>query len=282
VKHSILGCIVFISLLIPFLYFPNTASGEESYSFGVVPQFEQRKIFAVWQPIINELAKRTGLSFRLVTTLKIADFDREFMKGNYDFAYVNPYLAGITSADRKVVPLVADKIPLRGIVVVRNTSPIRHVSDLNGKVVAFPAPNAIGATLLVLADLDQVHHIAVKPLFAKTHSSVYLHVVNDLVDAGGGVEKTFQEQPPEVRTSLRILYTTRFFPSHPVTAQTRIPEEDREKVKQALIALAATPAGKELLLKVPIKQLAPVEAVDYIKMLGWGLEKYRHSAPGED
>ena len=262
----------------------STVSGntQKTYSFGVVPQFEQRKLFSIWQPIVDELERRTGLGFRLVTTLKIRDFDKEFLNGDYDFAYVNPYLAGIASADSGAVPLVADKIPLRGIVVVRDTSPIRHVAELNGKVVAFPAPNAIGATLLVLADFDQVDHITVKPLFVKTHSSVYLHVVNNLVDAGGGVEKTFQEQPQEVRESLRVLYTTRSFPSHPVIAQSRIPKEDREKIRRALLAVAATPSGKELLQKVPIKQLAPVEAADYTKMLSWGLEKYRHAAPGED
>lgn len=50
----------------------------ESYTFGVVPQFEQRKLHAIWDPIIEELEKRTGLKFKLLTTLKIQDFEKEF------------------------------------------------------------------------------------------------------------------------------------------------------------------------------------------------------------
>jgi len=46
------------------------------YIFGVTPQFPQGKLYAIWKPIIDELEKKTGLSFRLVTTLKINDFEK--------------------------------------------------------------------------------------------------------------------------------------------------------------------------------------------------------------
>lgn len=258
----------------------QAVSAEKKYSFAVVPQFEQRKLFAIWQPIVDELERRTGLSFGLVTTLTIEDFDREFERGEYDFSYVNPYLAARAAASHGYVPLAADANPLRGIVVVRKGSPVKDLSALRDKVVAFPAPNAIGATLLVLADLDQVFHARVKPLFVKTHSSVYLHVAKELVEAGGGVEKTLHEQPQEIRDALRVLYTTRAFPSHPVAAHPRVPKEDREKVRRALLAIAASPAGREMLLRIPIRQLGPAEPADYTKMLTWGLDKY--ILPGED
>jgi len=273
--------LLLLALCLTTLMHPSVAvSAEKRYSFGVVPQFEQRKLFGIWQPIFDELERKTGLSFKLVTTLTIDDFDREFERGDYDFAYVNPYLAARAAASHGTVPLAADTNPLRGIVVVPKGSPIRDMPALRDKMVAFPAPNAIGATLLVLADLDQLFHARVKPLFVKTHSSVYLHVAKELVAAGGGVEKTLQEQPQEIRDALRVLYTTRAFPSHPVTAHPRVPKEDREKVRRALLAIAATPAGREMFLKVPIKQLGSVGPADYTKMLTWGLDKY--VLPGED
>lgn len=241
------------------------------YTFGVVPQFEQRKLYAVWNPVVAELSRRTGLRFKLITTLTIENFEKEFALGAFDFVYMNPY--HVLKA-KNYLPLVADTAPLRGILVVRQDSPVKRLKELEGKEVAFPSPNALGASLLMRADLDHLHHVKVKPLYVKTHSSVYLHVVKGLTVAGGGVEKSLSEQTPAIRNALRVIYTTRGLTSHPVSAHLRIPAAERERVRQALLAMDATPEGRTLLAKVPTTRLVPVSLADYEKMRSWGLETY--------
>lgn len=258
------------------------ASSESVYSLGVVPQFEQRKLYATWKPIVDDLERRTGLHFNLVTTLKIQDFEKAFARGEFDFVYVNPYHVIQVREAQGYIPLVADKVPLRGIIVVRKDGPIRTPADLDGKTVAFPSPNALGASLLVRSALDQVHHVRVTPLYVKTHSSVYLHVAKNLVAAGGGVEKTLQEQDESLRAQLRVIYTTRSCPSHPIVAHPRVPQEAQDKVRKALFAMGETPEGKEMLLKVPVTQFIPVSYDDYGIMRGWGLDKYWQTIPEQD
>ncbi len=258
-----------------------TAFASERYVFGVVPQFEQRKLFAVWQPIIKELEKRTGLAFELVTTLNIRDFEKEFVRGAFDFVYINPYDVLMTITTQGYIPLVRDKAPLHGILIVRKDGPIRKVAELNGKVVAFPSPNSIGS-LIIRADLKRLYHVSVEPLYVKTHSSVYLHVANGLADAGGGLEKTLHEQGEAIRNSLRIIYTTRDLPSHPVAAHPRVPEEQREKVRKALLDLGDSPEGREMLSRVPIKQIVAASIKDYAMMRQWGLENYFDAFWSED
>jgi len=252
----------------------DTPRAEQKYVFGVVPQFEQRKLFAIWKPIIDDLERRTGLSFDLVTTLKIQDFEKEFIQGNFDFAYMNPYHILKAVPAQGYIPLVRDKAPLRGVLVVRKDGPIRTVAELSGKVVAFPSPNALGAALLMRADLERLYHIKVTPLYVKTHSSVYLHVVKDLTAAGGGVQKSLQEQSPDIRDALRVLYTTRPLPSHPVAAHPRVPKEQREKVRRALLAMGAGPEGNELLSRIPMKEITAASMDDYKEMQEWGLDAY--------
>ena len=246
-------------------------AGDRTYTFGVVPQFEQRRLYAIWNPIIAELARRTGLRFRLVTTLTIEDFEKEFVRGGFDFVYMNPY--HVLKA-RGCLPLVADASPLRGILVVRRDSPVRKVAELEGQTIAFPSPNALGASLLMRADLERLHHIAFKTLYVKTHSSVYLHVIKGLAAAGGGVEKTLTEQEPAIRESLRVLYTTRAMTSHPVSAHAHVPAAVRERVRQALLAMDVTPEGRALLAKIPTRKLVPVSRGDYESMRDWGLDAY--------
>ncbi len=82
------------SLFIYCLLSPNShhsANASETYTFGIVPQFEQRKLYSIWKPIIEELEKRTGFTFRIATALTIPEFEKKFAKGNFDFAYMNPY-----------------------------------------------------------------------------------------------------------------------------------------------------------------------------------------------
>jgi phosphonate transport system substrate-binding protein len=241
------------------------------YTFGVTPQFPQRQLYAIWNPVITELSRRTGLKFKLVTTLTIENFEKEFGMGAFDFVYVNPY--HVTKSPG-YLPLVADSAPLRGILVVRRDAPIQSLKELEGKEVAFPSPNALGASLLMRADLEHLHHVKIKPLYVKTHSSVYLHVVKGLAAAGGGVDKSLSEQDPAIRNALRVIYTTREIASHPVAAHRRVRPADREKVRRALLAMDATPEGKALLAKIPVKQLMPVSLADYEKMRAWGLDAY--------
>lgn len=279
-SHACWRAILFFILITPLSSLPGIrlqaayAEPQQTYSFGIVPQFEQRKLYAIWKPIISELEKRTGLKFNLVTTLKIQDFERAFFHGKLDFVYTNPYHIALLHDAQPYVPLVADSEPLRGIVVVQKDSPIKTPEDLAGKTMAFPSPNALGASLLVRADLDQIYGVRVNPMYVATHSSVYLHAVKGIADAGGGVEKTLQQQDEAIRSQLRVIYTTRSCPSHPIAAHPRVPKAVREKVRQALLDMAQTPEGREMLQKVPIQNLAPAKYDDYVIMQTWGLQKY--------
>lgn len=267
----------FISFLIcacMLLAQPVSASPEGEFTFGVVPQFEQRKLFAIWKPLIDELRRRSGVDIRLLVTLSIPEFEAALEKGTFDLVYANPYHILRVSETQGYIPLLRDQEPLRGILVVRRDSPLKEVRELAGKTLAVPSPNALGASLLLQADLARLYGVHMPIVNVRTHSSVYLNVLNGLTDAGGGVEKTLAEQDPAIQGGLRILYTTRDMPSHPLAAHPRVKPEIRERVKKALLDLAATPAGAALLGEVPMGSPVPTSLDDYLVMRKWGLESY--------
>jgi len=274
-KYNIRAVITWYTVIISF--FAGLASytyAAEPFTIGIVPQYDQRQLFEIWKPIVDELQKRTGLAFRLVSVPTIPAFEKEFLAGSYDFAYMNPYHVLKARKFQGYTPIVRDRAALRGILVVRNDSQITKLSALNGKVVAFPSPNALGASLLMRADLSRLHHVSVVPLYVKTHDSVYLHVVKGLAEAGGGVQKTLDEQDKPIQQSLRILYTTRDLPSHPIVVHPRVPQRDEEKVRNAFLEMAATKEGQKLLLKIPMKQPVSTSMDDYSRMQEWGLDSF--------
>jgi phosphonate transport system substrate-binding protein len=245
------------------------------YTFGVVPQFDAQKIYTIWRPILDELEKHTGYKFRLAGSPTIPAFEAQFSVGEFDFAYMNPYHALKAAKSQQYVPLVRDVgRTLFGIIVVRKDSGITRVEQLDKKTVAFPAPNALGASLIPRADFEHRYGIEVSPRYVQSHSSVYLNVALGRVVAGGGVQKSLSQQTAAVRDKLKIIYKTREFAAHPVVAHGRIPQSVRDTVKQALLKLGESDEGRLLLSKVPIKEVGPAFLEDYQPLSDWGLDKY--------
>ena len=262
----------FIAML--WLSSVGLVSAAETYVFGVAPQFEQRKLFAIWKPVLDELEKRTGVQFRFASTFSVQEFEQVVGRGEYDFVYVNPYHLYKQRTRHGYVPLVRDQTPLRGIVTVRKDSPIKTVQGLDGKTLAVPSPNAIGASMLVRAELERAHDVKIVMVNAKSHSSAYLYAINKLADAAGGVEKTFVEQDKSIQDALQVLFTTRDFPSHPIAAHPRIPEKLQEQVRQAFLAMSASGQAESLLGDIPMSKAIPATLNDYMVLRTLNLDAY--------
>ncbi len=251
----------------------TAAVGRPNYTFGVVPQFEQRKLFRIWRPLLDEIGRRTGVHLELTGSPKIPVFEKRFMRGDFDFAYMNPYHVALGSQAQGYIPLVRDgERRLKGIVVVHKDSALQNIAQLQGAAIAMPSPNALGASLLPRADF-LAQGIDVSPVYVQTHSSVYLHVATGITPAGSGVHSTLRRQPQAIREKLRIIYTSREVAPHPVAAHPRVPEADRERVREAFLELMADEAGRRLLAAIPMANPTTATIQDYLPLLGWGLDK---------
>lgn len=247
----------------------------DSYSFGIVPQFEAMRLASIWIPILDDLEARTGHHFEMSGSPDIPAFERGFEEGAFDFAYLNPYHAVVAMERQAYQPLIRDGgRDLFGVLVVQKDSPVMSPEQLEGQAIAFPAPNALGASLLIRADLENRFALHYDSIYASTHSSAYLNVVLGRAAAAGGVMATFNSQPATVKDALRIIYETTHVPPHPVVAHPRVPAAVREAVAQALLDMAATPEGQALLAEVPIQKAVRATAEDYHVVHELGLERF--------
>lgn len=253
----------------------SQATAKESYSFGIVPQYEARTLFGIWLPIIERLEAKTGYKFNLVGASTIPVFEKEFADGQFDFAYMNPYHFLVARQKQGYLPLIRDDAKkLFGILVVRKDGGIDNIQQLSGQDIAFPSPNALGASLLMRAELTNISGISFQPLYAETHPSVYMNVLTGKTLAGGGVMRTFNELGQASKEQLRIIYKTQGITPHPIVAHPRVNPKVRQQVMQALLDLNNDPEGKALLKKVPIDHAVAAAANDYQALDGMKLEDF--------
>jgi len=258
-----------------FLLMPNLASAKAVYSFAVVPQYSAGDTFRVWQPIIRQL--NAALPFRLVleTAPDISSFEDLCENGQFDFAFVNPYHLLWLHRHRGYEPLLSDRSGrISGVLVTRREGGISSVSQLDHQAVAFPSPNSLGASMMLRRDLREKFQLRVEPRYVKSHSSVYLNVALGVTAAGGGVQKTLQQQPQHIRDQLQVIHQTEEVASHPVVAHPRVSPDARQALVDVMLKLAQNDEFQALLRKVPVYQLGPVSFSDYESLQQLGLEAY--------
>ena len=250
-------------------------SSSKVFTVGVVPQYDVRRIHAVWRPILDEMEKRTGFTFVLRGAATIPAFERDLAVGEFDIAYVNPYQVVRVGERQGYQPLLRDATDLYGILVVPSNSSIQSVLELKDQAVAFPAPNALGATLLMRAELFDRFGIEVVPKYVQSHSSVYLNVALQETIAGGGVQKTLNQQSEELQGALRVLYKTETVPSHPLVVHPHVPVSIQSQLSKVMLELGQEPHGRELFSLVPITELRPAFTKEYLRLGEMGLERFQ-------
>jgi len=266
--------IIYSSVILLVLSFSLHAQ-PVTYIFGVVPQFEPIKLRHIWQPIINQLEKQTGYYFKIKGSPTIPDFENEFMQGKFDFVYMNPFHLVMANQQQNYKPIVRDvSRVLQGILVTKKNSGISDLKQLQNKVIAFPAPNALGASLQMRQELHDGFGLNFYPRYVNTHDSVYLNVLLGEAAAGGGVKTTLKRQPEAYQNNLKIIYKTKPVSPHPIAVHPRVPEKVVKAVTQAFLHMGQTEEGKRLLRKIPIKRLGKASLDDYEPIKKMGLMRF--------
>ncbi len=151
---------------------------------------------------------------------------------------------------------------LEGILVVRRDSPYRHLAQLRGAVIAFPAPAAFAASVLTQSHLRRLR-IPYTAKYVLSHDSVYLAVAQGLYPAGGGIPRTFENMPADVRESLRILWRTPAYTPHAIAVPPRVPQGVVRVLRRAMIDMDRDPGGQVLLRALGFRGLAEATDSEY-------------------
>ena len=236
-------------------YGATAPQGAAEYVFGIHPQRNPEKLHAVFGPLIDYLnASLSGVRLVFEASRNYAAFDARIAARQFAFVLPNPYETLLAiDAGYRVFAKMGNDADLRGLIIVRRDSGIDAIGDLRGKAISFPAPTALAATMMPLYFLHG-HGLNVErdieARFVGSMESSLLNIHRGNVAAGTAYPpawRMFMRERPELARDLQVLWETESLPNNSVMARDDVPPELVERVRDALLSMHTTEAGRAVL-----------------------------------
>ncbi len=241
---------------------------DKIYIFGVHPLHNPKHLFKIYQPMVKYINSRLdGSRLRLEASRNYASYDKKLQDTHFDFALPNPYQT-INAANNgyKIFGKMADDENFRGIILVRKDSGIKKVTDLRGKVVSYPAPTALAATMMPQWYMHQNGLDILNDIQNSYVGSQESSIMNVYLGKSAAAStwpppwQAFIKERPEIAKEVEIKWTTSFLPNNGLVAKDNIPEELINQVSEIIFSLHKNTEGKKILAAM---RLSRYEKADY-------------------
>lgn len=241
------------ALLIICACVPMTIRAENIvYQFSPVNQYDINLTAAYWNPIINYVSEKSGVKLSLKIGRTSADTTSFVLAKEVDFAFTNHLFSpereklGWTVFGRRNAP------PVSGQIIVPEDSSITDITQLKGKDVAFPGPEALVAYKVPMAHLIN-KGIGVNAIFGGNQNGAIAQMLAGKVQATGGNSQLIAAYSAREKKKFRILWTSEPYYDLALMASNKVKPADLKAVSAAFFNMKNDPQGKEVLHQASAK-----------------------------
>jgi phosphonate transport system substrate-binding protein len=222
------------------------ASADKPLVFGVFPSMTAKQTVEVHRPLASALEKHLGRRVVVYSARDFETFVARTRHGEYDILLTAPHLAWLARQDVGYRPLLKYAQPVRGLLVVKSTSPFDEPEALHGRTIAAADPVAlvVMATQAQLSERGLKRGIDYHTTDSGTHANAVMQVINGRADAAILGFHPYMLMPPELRKQLRVVSETPSLSSLMYLTHPRLRDAEAQAVRQALQGFAATPEGQ--------------------------------------
>lgn len=256
-------------VLCGWLLGPAPRANADELRFGVTQAMfvKDSLLYDRWSGYLSE---RLGKPVRFVFRRSYHDMQEMLQRGDLDLAWIcgYPYVKGQEAGFLRYVatPLFRNTPRYRIYVIVPAAGKAHSFDDLKGGIFAFSDPDSVSFRTVTAGYFTSGMPIADFDNYFRIHFFTYGHVetiraVGDGVADGGAVDSqvwdALSEVSPELTRRTRIIAQTGDFGLPPVVASARLDKGLVNRVQVALLEMAGTPAGKNLLKDLLVDGFAP-------------------------
>lgn len=229
----------------------HAAGTEAPLIFGVFPNMTAMQTLEIYRPLADAMEKRLRRQVTIYSARDFRTFVERTRQGDYDILLTAPHLAWLARQDAGYRPLLKYAQPVRGLLVVKTTSPYRAPQDLRGQSIATPDAIAL-ATLSMQAEMAAGglrRGVDYQTAEYGSHLNTAMQVINGHAAAAILGVHPYRLLPPELRQQLRVLAETAPLSSLMYLTHPRLRDREASAIREALLEFAATPDGKAFMLR---------------------------------
>ena len=192
-------------------------------------------------PFLKYLDKATGYRFKLRFTPKDKSITQILGTGKIQFAAIGAGSYLKARAKYNVIPIVRGlniygKAEYQSMIIVPTNSNLRKVKDLRGKRFAFGNITSTQGHIIPRIILAK-HGLKLEGLGFYKYTGSHFECANAVTSGrfdAGGIQDTMSKELAK-KGMVRILHTSKYYPSSGISSNRDVPNEVLAKVKQALI-----------------------------------------------
>lgn len=233
------------------------ASNAAQYEIAVQPVLPPDQVRQSYQPLALYLSNETGHEFRIKAYRDFLTYWIKMKKGkDIDFILDAAHFTDFRVRRNDYIPLAKLPDTVSFTVITSEDSFVFDMEELiSMKIATMPSPS-MGAVRLNHMFPNPVR----LPFFVKADNSI--DAVNMVLD--GSVDAAIIPSPLVGNYSnINTVTTTEPTPHMAMSASPEIPEDVREKVRQALLSASETDAGKAMLEAMNLEAFEPADASTY-------------------
>lgn len=244
---------------------------EVEYVFGVRPLHNPQRLHEVFSPLKQYLSDNIQHTvFKLETSRNYAVYDKKLYAMKFDFALPNPYqTVNAIKKGYQVFGKMGDDDNFRGIILIRKDSGIQSIADLKGKIVSYPAPTALAATMMpqyyiqshglsVMNDIDN--------RYVGSQESSIMNVYLNQVAAGATWPlpwMSLSRERPELTQQLEVKWQTESLPNNGLVYKPGVPRDLVKKISNLLFNLHTSEEGKVILNRMGLSKFEKADENTY-------------------
>lgn len=243
----------------------TTLKTKKEYTMGVFPHLPPRQLEKVFAPMAKDLGNVINRHIVLRTNTTYKKFAYNLDNEKFDIAFIQPF-DYIRVADKLgYLPLATRKEKLTSILVVKADSPVKSIANIKGKRIAFPPPIA-AVSRLMKSYLKKNKILPAKDVaisYHRSHVSCMQQVLIGEADACGTAAPALRFFQHKMKVKLKVIAETDPIPHTLFAIHPRIPEYEREIIRERMVNWAKTKSGRKLLDAGKLSSFIPVENSAY-------------------
>lgn len=241
------------------------------YIFAVHPLHNPKRLFEVYQPLIELVNERVAPAFhlKLEASRDYASFEAKLAARKFHIALPNPYQTLISERHGySILAKMGSDEQFRGILIVRRDSKIDNFVDLKGKAISFPAATALAATMMPRLFLFR-HGLGpgdFEERYVGSQESAIMNVLYGKTSAAGTWPPPWEallRRRPEMINELTVKWETTPLVNNGVVVRSDLPSDHVKAVKDILINLHEHERGRAILKDIEIAKFETADTASF-------------------